>query len=129
MSRKTDLPIQEEMRLRGSTAWQKKTDETVVPIGMVIERFLSAKDSHYTRAGKVARAWEQVLTDVLRSHCSLAGFEGGILTVEADAGPFLHQLQMMKGRLLADMKASCPRCGLREIRILPGCSCTQKATI
>jgi hypothetical protein len=129
MSGDTKPTTCEEKRLRGSTAWQKKNKETAVPIGTAIETFLSDRDRQFSRAGMIAGAWEQVVPDTMRAHCSLAGFDGGVLTVEVCAGPFLYQLQMIRGRLLEEMRARCPRCGLKEIRILPGIIHTQKDTL
>lgn len=112
--------VQDDQSLRGSTAWKKKPADSPVPIGTLLEPFLTKRKPHLERETRIVRAWEDAVPEILRAHCTLAGFNRGVVIVEAEAGPFFHQMQMIRSQVLSDMKTDCPMCGLREIRILPG---------
>lgn len=112
---------EEQRRLRGATAWQRKPAPAPESIGSAIEQFLAKRRPLFKRTEKVAEMWEALLPEAIRKHCRLAGFVSGVLTVEVSAGPFLHQLQMIRGRLLEEIQNQCPQSGVRDIRIMPGC--------
>lgn len=127
MKAKDRFPVQEEQVLRGSTAWQRRPSDSPVPIGVVLEPLLSRRNPKFEREEKIVRAWEDTVPETLRAHCTLAGFNGGVVIVEAETGPFFHQMQMIRSQVLLDMKTCCPRCGLQDIRILPGIARREKA--
>ena len=101
---------EDQRRLSGATAWQRKPAPTAEPIAYAIESFLSKREPQFKKAEKVTQAWELLVPMEIRRQCRLAGFSSGILTVEVTTGP-----------LLREMKKQCPRSGIRQIRILPGC--------
>lgn len=121
MSDRPKPAVQDQRELRGATAWQRKPAPVPEPIGLAIERFLSKRSPQFKKAEQVAEAWDRLLPDPIRGQCRLAGFISGVLTVEASTGPFLHQLQMIRSRLLQEIREQCPQSGIRDIRILPGC--------
>jgi hypothetical protein len=129
MKRKKEPSRKEEKRLIGCTSWQKKYEETTTPIGTILASFLSGRNDPFEKSGKIGCIWKTVIPQVMQEHCRPTGFEHGILTVEADAGPYLYQLQLLRGRILEEVREKCPRCGLRDIRIIPGKIHTQKARL
>ena len=120
MSRKTEPAYFDEKRLRAISCCPKAKEEPSVPIGIVIEPILSQKKNLFSRAGQISQAWDASVPYDLQTHCRPAGLQGGVLTVEVSSVPYLHQLQMLSGQILEDMKTRCPRCGLKAIRFLPG---------
>ncbi|MHC4237408.1 MAG: DciA family protein, partial [Planctomycetota bacterium] len=62
-------------------------------------------------------AWEAVVPPTLKRFCRLDKRAGNTLFVQAQPGPYMHQLQMLSGELLEQIQRAAPRCGIRKIRV------------
>ncbi len=114
------MPAEPEKRLLcGATAWQRKPS-VPQPIGLAIDGFLTKRKKHFQKAAAITERWRDLIPDEMQRHCTLAGLESGVLTIEVTPGPFLHKMQMMRSEILSQLRSRCPRSGLREIRIVPG---------
>jgi predicted nucleic acid-binding Zn ribbon protein len=75
------------------------------------------KSAELGRAASVVDMWEELLPSGFYEHCNIAGISKGVLTIEAEAGPYMHELRVLSEELLEHIKDKCPRSGIRKIKI------------
>jgi len=105
----------EERFLRAATAWQFKRPAAATALGREVEAYLASRDRSLRQCGALLDAWEQLVPVVLREHCQPVALERGRLIVEADPGPYLHELRTAAADLAAAIRAACPRVRLERI--------------
>lgn len=65
-------------------------------------------------AGKIN--WHEIAGDELSRHSSIQGFRNGILTVKVDSSTFLFKLNLLKEKMLADIKKSYPSLDVKDMK-------------
>lgn len=60
--------------------------------------------------------WYEIAGSELAKHSSVQGFRKGILTVKVDSSTFLFKLNLMKDRLLVDIKAHYPNLDIEDMK-------------
>ena len=73
-----------------------------------------------TRLEPLAEAWNRVVPPGLAAHCRVKGWGSGQLRIGVDSPVYLYELQLCRQDLLQALKQSCPRSGLREIKLTLG---------
>jgi hypothetical protein len=109
----------EDRLLRSSTQWQKKPKAFEVRLGNEAASFLKRHQRQFAKNAELVDVWDQVLPAGMKPYCRLETFHGGVLTVEATPGPYMHQLQMMQRELIAELQRRCPRVSITKLRINP----------
>lgn len=113
MSRLTD-----EERLLNAAAWTlpKKPGNTK-KLGAQIELFLNEKQARLKKNAFVVDTWRQILPQEFQDHCSVIEISRGTLFLEAEPGPYMHEMKLMKTELLREIQNSCPAAGIRSINL------------
>lgn len=109
----------EDKLLKSSTQWQKKPRASEVRLGNEAASFLKRHHRQFAKNAALTDAWEEVLPAGLKPYCRLDSFQGGVLTVQAATGPYMHQLQLMQSELIAELARRCPRVPITKLHIHP----------
>jgi len=89
-------------------------------LGLSARSYLDGQDARLQKNCSVVDVWRQVLPIVLYEHCRLVGISGGVLRVEAEPGPYMHEMRMVSGELLEHLQNRCRRAGVRKIVVVAG---------
>ena len=98
---------------------QKQPGRKPDRLGEAIFSYLGGKHSKLEANAGVVDVWREILPQRFYDHCELAGIEGGILRLEADPGPYMHELQIYGCTLLEQLQQRCPRAGIRRLSLRP----------
>ncbi|MBN1126284.1 MAG: DUF721 domain-containing protein [Sedimentisphaerales bacterium] len=108
-------PDSNERRLRNATSWQLKSCSMASPIGLTVRQYLQDRGGMFKKNKIVIDTWNEIVPAEMCSHCMLVGIETGILTVEVDPGPYMHEMRLMSNELLRYLQSHCSRSGVRKI--------------
>jgi len=109
----------EEDKLKGALGWQYRPRQTQSSLGDEIFSYLKQRDRAFTKNAMVVDIWNRLLPPAMQPFCKLDKRVGNTLYVQAQPGPYLHQLQMMTGELLDMIQQAAPRSGIQKIRVVP----------
>ena len=110
----------DEEKLLGSVDRRRKARaETTEKLGTEIETFLQTRRSQFSKNISVVDLWEEILPEDFREHCALAEISGGVLQLEVDPGPYMHELKLLSDDLLSQFQMRCPRAGIKKISLRP----------
>jgi len=71
------------------------------------------------RNASVVDVWRQYLPEGFYEHCSLVGVSGGVLKIEVDPGPYMHEMQVLSSKLLEHLQSCCGQAGIKRIKLRP----------
>ena len=114
-----DIVMDEEKQLRAATSWQHRPRHTESCLGDEISSYLKRRSRTFEKNTAVVTVWELVIPATLQRFCRLDRRVGNALYIEAQPGPYLHQVQMLSTELLNRIQAQAPRCGIQKIRVVP----------
>ncbi len=86
---------------------------------MIAQKYLNKRTPSLAKKAAVADIWQEILPEVFYEHCSLAGISRGVLHIEVDPGPFMHELQALSNELLLYLQSRCGGAGIEKIRLRP----------
>ena len=109
----------EDKFLQSAVEWQKKKPKTTDRLGKGIEAYLEERRPSYVKNASVVELWRQILPNGLQGHCGLLGISGGLLQLEVDPGPFMHEIQLLSEELLGHLQSCCPQAGIKKISLRP----------
>lgn len=108
----------QELLLRSATAWQRKPRITSVRAGADIIAYLE----HYLGVSKkgqpAADAFMKAIGSEWAEYCRPEKYEKGVLYVQCQPGPCLHQLRTEQGKIIETIKVLCPSVKLRALRFI-----------
>ncbi len=107
----------EEKLLQSAVRWQYKPRRTSERLGGSAEAYLKNNKSRFEKNTQVVDAWEGLLPEGLSGHCNISDISGGVLKLEVDPGPYMHELKMMTQELVEHLGQVCPRCGIKKITL------------
>ena len=107
--------MKRERDLQSATAWQKRRRVTTERLSAGLGVYLDGRLSEFSKNAAVVDVWREILPAKFYEHCHLAGISKGVLRLEVDPGPYMHELELMKVELLAHLQRQCPRTGLKNI--------------
>jgi len=110
--------MDDEGRLLLATTGRRSQDKKATRLGLNARAYLDNQDARLRKNCLVVDVWRQVLPIMLYEHCRLAGISGGVLRVEAEPGPYMHQMRMVSGELLEHLQNRCRRAGIKKIVIV-----------
>jgi len=111
--------MDEEKKLKGALSWQYKPRHTESCLGNEVCSYLEQRHRAFTKNASIVDAWKAVVPPTLQPFCRLDKRAGNTLYLQAAAGPYMHQAQMLSGELLEKIKQLAPRCGIQKIKIIP----------
>ena len=93
-----------------------------LPLGPeMVVFFKQSVQKRQTKLSKIAGCWEQLVPEMLSSHCSLEGLSRGTLTVVVDSASHLYELkQLLLAGLQKQLLLACKGAGLTKISLKPG---------
>jgi len=107
-------------RFLASPAGRRSGEEKATRLGLNARAYLDAEGVRLRKNCSVVDVWGEILPTTLYEHCRLAGISGGVLRVEAEPGPYMHQMQMVSGELLEHLQNQCRRAGVKKIVVVAG---------
>lgn len=105
--------------LRGAVGWQKRQKETTSRFGESADQYFKARLRRMKRNAAVVDAWEEIVGGGFGEHCRLVSISDGVLGLEVEAGPYMHEMKLMSSELLGHLREKCPTAGIRKIKISP----------
>ena len=114
-----DLPESKDQDklLRSATAWQYRRKDRTSSLGKCLDRYMHSKQHVLGKNSAVVDLWHELLPDEIERHCRLTGISKGIVSVEVDPGPYMHEMKLLSGELLEVLKSNCPRAGIKQIKL------------
>ncbi len=91
----------------------------ITRLGPSAQAYLDRRDARLKKNCSVVDVWHQVLPQELYNHCRLTGISGGTLRVEAEPGPYMHEMRMLSGELVEHLQNRCRRAGVKRIVLVP----------
>ena len=89
--------------------------------GEMIDFFKQSVAKRQTKLAKVGEIWGQLVPELLSEHCSLEGYQRGVLTVIVDSSSHLYELkQLLLAGLQEQLLLACKSAGLRKISLKRG---------
>ena len=107
----------EEKLLRSAVKWQYKARRTSERLGGKTEAYLKKNERRFEKNTQIVDAWEGLLPEGLSGHCNIFDISGGVLKLEVDPGPYMHELKTMGQELVEHLRRVCPRCGIKKITL------------
>ena len=92
------------------------------PVGDFLARYVNQKVvQQQGRLARLQEAWIQLLPVELSEHCRPRSLRAGRLYVEADDASTIFELdQMLKEGLLEQLRESCPRIAISQVKLVRG---------
>ena len=109
----------EDDYLRSACRWQWRPKRKDSRLGDEIFSYMKRRDRSFEKNAAIVDIWESVVPETLKPYCRLDKRVGNALYVQAMAGPYMHQMQMMTDQLLDRIHDLAPRSGIKKIRISP----------
>ena len=105
--------------LKGAVGWQKRRRETASRFGESADQYFKVRLKGMKRNAAVVDAWDEIIGRGLGEHCRLVSISGGVLRLEVEAGPYMHEVKLMSSELLERLRGKCPTAGIRKIKMSP----------
>jgi len=109
--------FREDYLLRGALGWQKQKRATASRFGDSAKEYFGNRLKRLKRNAEVVDALAEVMKSQFGEHCRLRSISGGVVRIEVDPGPYMHEMRLMSGELTELLKNKCPRAGLRSVSI------------
>ncbi len=90
-------------------------------LGDAIQQYLRKEGLLARRSGgeDLESAWREAAGETTAARTRLCTLKRGVLRVEVEGAPLLHELESFRKAALTDaMRRLCPKSGIREIRFL-----------
>lgn len=68
---------------------------------------------------RVVDAWRQLLPEQLSDNSRIAGISGGVLRVEVETGPYMHELRLISAELIEQLERMCGSGTIKRIVLWP----------
>lgn len=108
----------EDYLLRGALGWQKKKRERTSRFGDSAKEYFGNRLNRLKKNAEVVDALAEVMESQFGEHCRLKSISGGVVRIEVDPGPYMHEMRLMSSELIELLKSKCPRAGLRSVKIV-----------
>lgn len=103
--------------LQSATAWQWRKKERTSPLSKCLDGYMKTRQRALGKNSAVVDIWQEILPEEINRHCRLAEISKGVLKVEVDPGPYMHEMKLLSGELVDLINANCPRAGIKQIRL------------
>jgi hypothetical protein len=99
--------------------WQKKPGPAAVGIGSEVNGYLRARRKELENNASILDMWVQAVPVELLSRSRPDTFKSGVLRVEVQPGPWMHEFKLLIPELLTYFQEHCPRNRIRKIVCIP----------
>ena len=111
--------MDEDKLLRGACSWQWKHRETTQRLGANVETYINSRGRDLKKNARVVDAWRQLLPEQLSDNCKISGISGGVLRVEVEPGPYMHELRLISAELVEQLERMCGSATIKRIVLRP----------
>ncbi len=105
--------------LRGAARRQKKPGRAAVGIGSDVAGYLKARRNELEKNASIVDVWAQVVPAELALRSRPDTLQSGVLRVEVQPGPWMHEMKLLLPELLTYFQEHCPRSRVRKIVCVP----------
>lgn len=109
----------EEQYLRSATHWQFRPKRSETGLGQEIFSYLQQRNRAFEQNVPLVELWKSIVPPALEPYCRLDKRSGNVLYIQAQAGPYMHQVKVLSGELLERIRQAAPRCGICHIKVIP----------
>ncbi len=109
----------EDMLLRRAGRYKRPRRETSQPLGANVETYIKQRLGGLRRNAGVIDVWRQLLPDGLAAHCEISAFRAGVLEVEVDPGPYMHEMRLLSAEILSQLQRYCGGAQVRRLALRP----------
>jgi hypothetical protein len=109
----------EDKLLHGALSWQWHRRKRTSQLGSDAETYLRRKSRQFEKNASVVDLWSELLPADFQKHCTLTKIEAGVITIQVDPGPYLHEMQLLSTELLREIQNQCRSAGIKRIMIRP----------
>lgn len=111
--------MDEDKLLQSATRWQTRPKKPKWRLGDGIYTYMQNNHRAFEQNAAIVDIWKSIVPSNLEPFCRLDKRVGNVLFVEAVPGPYMHQMNLLAGELLARIKQSARRSGIQKIRVVP----------
>lgn len=111
--------MKEDDLLKGASSWQRKPRPAGSRLGDELFSYFQQRSRTFEKNSEIVDAWQQIVPPAMQPYCRLDKRVGNTLYVQVVAGPYMHQIQMVCGDWVQQLKQWSPRCGITKIRLTP----------
>ena len=108
----------EDEFLARALSWQKRPKSTTSRLGVSGNSYFNHNLRKLEKNAKIVDAWNELVPEGLKEHCRLKSIEAGVIELEVDPGPYMHEMKLMTGELLEHLKEKCGRTAVKKIKLL-----------
>ena len=110
--------VDENELLAGAVSWQRRRKETTSSIADSGRRYLGDNLRRLRQSAKIVDAWQELLPEEMASHCGIKKIESGVIEVEVDSGPYLHEMRLMSNELVEHLRDICGQGRIKRIKLI-----------
>ncbi len=103
----------QDQLLRSVHANQRKKKPPAAAIGKVLHGYLDRRTRQLKKNTDIVDIWKEAIPQQMYEHTRLVEIKAGMLTIETQPGPYMHEMQLMKTELIKYLQA---RCGLNKVK-------------
>jgi len=109
----------EERLLRQAVRYRPVAKDTTQALGANVQTYIKERLGPLRRTARVVDVWRQLLPNELAAHCEILAIRGGVVEVEADPGPYMHELRLLSGELVDQLQRYCAGAQIRRVSLRP----------
>ncbi len=109
----------EEMFLHRVYGRRRTKRRPTAQLGANIETYIKQRLGQLRKNASVVDVWRELLPEELYEHSCIAGISGGVVQVEVDPGPWMHEFQLLSSELSGQLQRLCRSAGVRRIALRP----------
>ena len=99
---------------------RRRTAYRAIPLlGGNVDTYIKERLSQLRKNASVVDVWRELLPEELYEHSRIAGISGGVVQVEVDPGPYMHEFQLLSSELSGELQRLCRSAGVRRITLRP----------
>jgi len=99
--------------------WRRQLPAPAQSLTATLQQYMTAHARDFKRYAPLVDAWNQALPPELARHCRLCEVTAGNLIVEAEPGPYMHELRTISAELIEHLRSACPRVHVKSITLRP----------
>ena len=88
-------------------------------LGDDVDAYIKRRLGQLKKNASVVDVWRELLPEELYEHSRIAGISGGVVQVEVDPGPYMHEFQLVSSELTGQLQMLCRSAGVRRIALSP----------
>ncbi len=109
----------EDMFLQRVCGRRPPTYQATQLLGDDVETYIKRRLGQLRKNASVVDVWRELLPEELYEHSRIAGISGGVVQVEVDPGPYMHEFQLLSSELSGQLQRLCRSAGIRRIALRP----------